>query len=288
MSAVPRDQAIRGVSVRGTLPWHPSTASPTVTGAIIARNEAAHLGSCLDSLAWTDAQLVLLDSRTSDDSAAIARQRQATVIVREFTTFPAQRNAALELVQSRWPTDWLLFVDADERATPALAAEVRQATRNPSPDSPVGYWIPRRNFIWGGWIRHGGWSPDHQLRLLKVGEAHYDRDVHEVVVLTGNAGYLSEPLLHYNYDLLSQFLSKQRHDAGLDARRLAREGQKAKPQNFVLQPLRELRRRLLELEGYRDGWRGIALALLLAWYNGITYCDLARLGGVTVAWPHRR
>jgi glycosyltransferase involved in cell wall biosynthesis len=287
LSTSPGDQPVRDRPFRTTSSV-PSSSLPTVTGAIIARDAAGHLASCLDSLAWTDAQLVLLDSRTRDGSAAIARERAATVVVREFTTFPAQRNAAIELVQSNRPTDWLLFVDADERATPALAAEVRAVIGYSVPVGPVGYWIPRRNFIWGGWIRHGGWSPDHQLRLLKVGTARYDRDVHEVVVLKGNAGYLREPLLHYNYDSLSQFTSKQRQYALLDARRLAREGQKTKPQNFVLQPVRELRRRLLELEGWRDGWRGIVLAILLAWYTGMTYCELARFGGLAIARSPRR
>jgi hypothetical protein len=255
-------------------------SGPAVVGAVIARSEEAHLGPCLDSLRWTDNTLVMLDDRTTDAMRSIARDRGANVLERRFTTFPVQRNAVLDAVAAANPHSWVFFVDVDERASPALADEVRALADNPDPRAPVGYWVPRRNFIWGGWIRHGGWSPDYQLRLLKTGHVRYDegRDVHELVKLDGVAGYLRECLVHYNYDRVNQFLVKQRLYARLEAQRLHRAGQRAKPQNFGLQPLREFRRRYVELEGYRDGWRGLALSLLLAWYTGVTYVDLAREG----------
>jgi len=175
-------------------------------------------------------------------------------------------------------TPWVVFVDADERATPALSREVRAAIARTDSSAPAGYWIPRRNYIWGGWIRHGGWFPDYQLRLMNVAHARYDerRDVHELVELNGTAGHLIEPLIHYNYDCLGQFVAKQRVYSTLDAERLAREGKRARPHNFVLQPYREFRRRFVELQGHRDGWRGMALASLLAWYTVVTYAKLAR------------
>ena len=249
-----------------------------IVGAVIARDEGGHLGGCLDSLRWADSTLVMLDSRTRDDSEAIALSHGATVINRAFTTFPAQRNAVLNAISARHSESWVFFVDADERATPSLAAEVRSRIATFATDAPLGYWVPRRNFIWGGWIRHGGWSPDYQLRLLRTDRARFDdtRDVHELAILDGPAGYLTEALVHYNYDRFDQFLEKQGGYAALEAQRLARAGNRARPHNFVLQPLREFRRRYVELQGYLDGWRGLVLAVLLAWYTGITYRDLAR------------
>ena len=246
--------------------------------AIIARDEEAQLPGCLASIAWADERLVVLDARTVDQSAEVARRHGASVVVRGFTTFPSQRNAVLDLLAGTSRADWVLFVDADERTPPALASEIRMVVNRSGEDAPVGYWIPRRNYIWGGWVRHGGWSPDHQLRLLKPGSARYDEgvDVHEVVKLAGAAGTLVEPFLHYNYDRLDQFLRKQRQYASLEARRLARQGIRPRPHNFVLQPYREFRRRYLELDGKRDGWRGLALCSLLAWFTAVTYADLAR------------
>lgn len=246
-----------------------------ITAAIIARDEEQHLRPCLDALSWADDRLVVLDDRTVDRSAEVGRSTGARVALGTFTTFPAQRNLALDLVN----TPWVLFVDADERTTPALAEEVRRAIDCRAAEAPVGYWIPRRNFMWGGWIRHGGWYPDHQLRLLKVARARYDerRDVHELVRLDGDAGYLDESLIHYNYDRLGQFVAKQRVYSSLDAERMAREGQRVRPHNFVLQPYREFRRRFIQLEGYRDGPRGLTLATLTGWYTAVTYAKLARI-----------
>jgi glycosyltransferase involved in cell wall biosynthesis len=249
-----------------------------LAAAVIARDEEVQLPGCLDSLAWAEVRLVLVDDRTTDRTAKVARARGALVECHRFQSFPQQRNAVLERLARLATVDWVLFVDADERATPALAAEIRQAMGRSDAAAAVGYWIPRRNFIWGDWVRHGGWSPDFQLRLLRIDRCRYDegRDVHEVVKVDGPTGRLTEALIHYNYDRLDQFLAKQRQYASLEARRLSRLGIGTRPHNFVLQPLREFRRRYVELEGYRDGWRGLALASLLAWYTIVTYGHLAR------------
>jgi glycosyltransferase involved in cell wall biosynthesis len=248
-----------------------------IVGVVIARNEEHQLAHCLDSLGWTDANLVVLDNRTTDRSAIVAREHGADVVERRFVTFPCQRNAALEAVATAYPDSWVFFVDHDERATPALAAEIKQVVARGGPGSPVGYWVPRRNMIWGGWIRYGGWSPDYQLRLLKTGKVYFDenRDVHELAVLNGTAGHLCERLVHFNYDRLAQFLAKQELYSTLEAQRLRREGWTARPQNFVLQPWREFHRRYVELKGYKDGWRGLILSVLLAWYAAVTYAKLA-------------
>jgi glycosyltransferase involved in cell wall biosynthesis len=247
-----------------------------IVGAIVARDPGRHLRYCLDSLAWTDAQLVVLDSRTTDDSATVATDRGAQVVIRDFSTFPRQRNAALETIRDRGLGDWVMFLDHDERATSQLAIEARAVTNADGPTAPVGYWIPRRDFIWGRWIRHGGWWPDHQLRLLRVDRCHYDvkRDVHELVEMDGPSGQLVETMLHYNYDTLEQFLEKQRHYSRLEAQRLRRLNRGPRPWSPLLQSCREFHRRFVKLEGYRDGWRGFVLATLLGWYTARTYSDV--------------
>ncbi len=236
---------------------------PELVAVILTRDEARHIEACIASLVdWVDA-VVVWDSGSRDETCTLARQAGALVIQRPFDNYAAQRQAALDTVAARW----ILFVDADERATPELAQEVRAQVRTGRAD---GYWIPRRNFIVGREMRAGGFYPDYQLRLLKRGAARYvaEREVHEVVALQGEAGYLRSPLIHHNYQDWGQFHRKQRFYARYEARILAARGIRPRPHNFVLQPLREFRRRFLSLGGWRDGRHGLWLALLLAWYYG--------------------
>jgi hypothetical protein len=130
--------------------------------------------------------------------------------------------------------------------------------------------VPRWNFIVGKRVRHGGFYPDYQLRLMRIDRARYDLDrpVHEVVLLDGPSGNLQHPLIHYNYDTWAQFHAKQRRYAAYEAQILAERGIRPRPHNFILQPLREFRRRYLTLQGYRDGLHGLKLCLLLAYYYG--------------------
>ncbi|MBW7885486.1 MAG: glycosyltransferase family 2 protein, partial [Caldilineaceae bacterium] len=133
-----------------------------------------------------------------------------------------------------------------------------------------GYWVPRRNIIVQHEMRGGGFYPDYQLRLMRRARARYDleREVHEIVAIDGPEGYLAQPLIHYNYLTWQQFHDKQQVYARYEARILAARGIRPRPHNFVLQPLRELYRRYITLQGWKDGWMGLKMALLLAWYYG--------------------
>ncbi|MEP7286573.1 MAG: glycosyltransferase family 2 protein [Chloroflexota bacterium] len=243
---------------------------PTLTAIILTYNEAANIAACIDSLRWTDAILVF-DSFSTDDTVQIATAAGARVVQRHFENYTTQRNAALDAVES----EWVLFVDADERSTPEQAAEIRSRLAN---SSYQGYWIPRHNYIFGKLTRHTGWFPDYQMRLLCRAKASYDttRDVHELVVLDGEAGYLTTPLIHYNYRDLAQFIGKQERYTDYAARDLFRQGVRVKPQNYLLQPLRHFRWRYITLEGYRDGLHGFKLSVLMSWYEFQKYVRLRR------------
>lgn len=245
----------------------------TLTAVVLARNEAATIERCLAGLTWADELLVVVDAATTDDTAARAAARGARIVTRPLLSFADQRNAALEQARG----DWVFFVDADEVVPPDLAAEVQAAIA--APGDIAGYWIPRRNFICGRWVRHAGWYPDEQLRLLRRGRARYDerRLVHEVVLLDGPAGHLSEPLVHFNYTSLAQFRRKQARYAELEARALYLQGVRPRLHSLLLQPWREFRRRYITLAGYREGWLGFQLSALLAWATFRTYWRLRQL-----------
>ncbi|NWF70404.1 MAG: glycosyltransferase family 2 protein [Chloroflexi bacterium] len=243
----------------------------TLTAIILTRNESAHIQECIASVAFADSVLVF-DSFSSDDTVERARHAGAQVVQRAFDHYANQRNAALENVRA----DWALFVDADERITPELAAEIQQAVQQPH---YAGWEIPRHNYIFGKLTLWAGWYPDYQLRLLRVGQARYDplREVHEVVLLDGAKGTLKNPLLHYNYRDLPHFIDKQRRYSAYEASILYQAGVRPKLRNYVLQPLRQFKWRYLDLQGYRDGWHGLRLSTLMAWYEFKKYLRLRQL-----------
>lgn len=234
-----------------------------LVAVILTRNEEQHIAACVAAVRdWVDA-VVVWDSCSTDGTTAAALAAGALVVARPFDNFAAQRQAALDATAA----EWVLFVDADERVTPALGAEVRVAISSNTID---GFWIPRKNIIVGHELQGGGFFPDYQLRLLRRRAAHYvpERAVHEIVALAGVDGYLTAPLIHHNYATWVQFHDKQRVYAAYEAHILAARGIQPRPHNFVLQPLREFRRRFVTLGGWRDGLAGLRLALLLAWYYG--------------------
>ena len=244
-----------------------------VSAVVIARDEADFIEGCLGSVAWADERLVVLDSATTDRTAEIATAAGARVVERPRRSFQAQRNVALGLATS----EWVLFVDGDERVPPSLANEIR--ARLAGVGDVVGFWIPRRNVIAGVWVKQAGWWPDRQLRLLRRDSARYDEAgvVHEVAELDGPSDVLSEPLLHLNYESFEEFRGKQAHYALLQARTLWDRGVRARPRNLVLQPLREFRRRTFELGGIRHGALGVRLGLEMALATFTTYRQLLAL-----------
>ena len=244
---------------------------PRLTAIILTYNETNNIVACIESVGFADAVLVL-DGFSRDDTTAKARALGAEVIQHQFTGYAGQRNAALDAVKGS--ADWVLFVDADERVTAELAQEVRESIAS---TDYVAYRIPRYNYIFGKLTRATGWYPDYQTRLLKVGATHYEREVHEIVVVDGAEGTLKEHLIHYNYANVTQFLEKQRKYAAIDAQILRDQGIRPRPQNYILQPWRQFWRRFVTLKGYRDGRHGLRLSALMAWYEFRKYKVLGQL-----------
>lgn len=252
--------------------------SEMLTAVILTRNEAQHIADCIASVGFADA-VIVFDSGSTDDTVEIAGRGGAHVLHRAFDDYAGQRNAALDAVGQ----GWVLFVDADERVTPELAAEVRRVVAQ---GAAAGYRIPRHNYIFGKLTRGAGWYPDYQTRLLKVGSARYDpaKKVHEVVLLDGPEGTLEHPIIHYNYDHPAQFHEKQRRYVAYDARILYEQGVRPKPYTPFTQAVRHFRWRYLTLGGWRDAWHGLRLSALMAWYEYRKYRllqGLWRQGGGT-------
>lgn len=233
---------------------------------ILTLDESRNIRDCLDSVRMFADDLLVFDSGSGDGTAESARTGGARVVERQFDTYPKQRNAALDAALY----DWVFFIDADERANEKVGEEIRRAIvqSEAGPNGAVLFWIPRRNFIFGKWIKHTGWSPDYQPRLLFKPSARFDpeRPVHELVLAKGPEDFLKEPLIHYNYESFKQFRAKQESYSRYEADALYRQGLRPRPRSWMGAPLREFYRRFITLQGYKDGFHGLVLSLLMGFY----------------------
>jgi hypothetical protein len=212
---------------------------------------------------------VLFDPAGNERTLSVARSVAGRVEKSTFVNFSAQRNRALEFANTRW----VFFIDPDERMTPELAAEIALAITS---DEFSAYRVPRRNWLFGREVTHTGWYPDYQVRLLDRTRCTYDelREVHEVPTVNGNVGDLSSPLIHINYRTWGHFIRKQLAYADIHARALYNEGRRTRVRSLIGQPVRELKRRLIVYQGYRDGVQGILLSLAMAAYSFLIYVKL--------------
>lgn len=250
-------------------PATPDRTHPELVAVILTLNESEHVAGCVRSLDWAD-RVIVFDSYSEDETVALAKAAGAEVLQSQFENYAQQRNAALKAIAA----DWVFFVDADERGTPALAEEVRTVI---SERPETGWYVPRHNYIFGHLTKGAGWYPDHQLRLFKHGQVHYERPVHETAVVDGAIGYLQEALIHYNYRDKGQFQAKQKAYTDYDASILRQQNVRPRPHNYVLQPWRQFWWRYVTLHGYQDGWHGLKLSLFMAYYEWVKYCKLAAL-----------
>jgi glycosyltransferase involved in cell wall biosynthesis len=183
---------------------------------ILTHDEEQDLPGCLDSVAWCD-DIQVLDSESTDRTTEIARQRGATVTTRRFDTYAAQRNASMQL-PFRHP--WVLVLDADERPTAELSAEMQQAVPV-APENVSGFRIRRRDFLWGTWLKHAQMTP-YYVRLLRVGHVHYTRDVNEIVAVNGDILELHSPLDHFAFSKgISHWITKHNVYSSKEAELLA-------------------------------------------------------------------
>jgi glycosyltransferase involved in cell wall biosynthesis len=202
-----------------------SLAKLPVSVVIPARNEEANLPACLQSVARAD-EVFVVDSQSGDRSAEIAERYGANVVQFHFNgRYPKKKNWSLENLPFR--NEWVLIVDCDERITPELWDEIAIALQNPEFQ---GYYINRKVFFLGKWIRFGGKYPDWNLRLFKQALGRYenlgtegmrntgDNEVHEHVVLKGNVGYLKNDMLHIDFKDVYHWLERHNRYSNWEAR----------------------------------------------------------------------
>ena len=222
---------------------------------IITKSEAENIRACLESVKWAD-KIIVVDSGSSDATVEICRELGAKVHVHDWPGFGMQKNRALSYATN----EWVFSLDADERVTPELQAQLIKAMEDGRND---GFYVPRLSQFCGKYIRHSGWYPDYVLRLFRRTRGRFSDDmVHERVILEGTAGRLSSPLLHYSYLNEADVHRKTEQYARAGAMQMLKNGKTA---TIADAPLRAgwafIRTYFLRL-GFLDGIAGFNIALM--------------------------
>ncbi|MBC7756413.1 MAG: glycosyltransferase family 2 protein [Bdellovibrio sp.] len=250
---------------------------------ILTKNEQQDLPDCLASVMWSN-DIHLLDSESTDDTTKLAQALGVKVTVRAFDGYASQRNAGLKLPYKH---DWVLILDADERITPELAVEM-QAFVATAPLNVAGARMRRRDIWWGRWLKHAQISPFY-VRLVRVGRAHYEREINEVLVVDGDIVDLTQPFDHYPFSKgLDHWISKHNTYSRMEAEVIAKGAlikpswriglfghdfserrihQKAIFYSLPARPFIKFIYMLIARRAFLDGWPGIRYAILQAIYE---------------------
>ena len=246
--------------------------------ALITFNEEANLPRTLESVMPLvrdgDGEIIIVDSGSTDRTVEIAQSCGAKVFVEPWKGFAAQKNSAMEKASG----DWVLQLDADEVLEPELADEISLSTQS---SSVVGFWIPRKNFFLGRWIRHGGFYPDPKLRLIRRGAGKFEEyGAHPTIKVTGPTGRLKYALIHNAYPTLRGYIDHMNSYSSSGAEVAVAKGHRSFSLiNIVVRPKLTFLYNYIFRLGFLDGREGFLLHFYHAIYVSWKYAkawELAR------------
>lgn len=255
--------------------------SEQLTVLIPCRNERKNIRACIASVQGLADEILVADSLSNDDTLDVVRSiGGCRVVEREFVGYADFKNWAIP--QAAHP--WVLIVDADERVTPQLAAEIRAILASPPADLD-GYWIGRENYFLGHRIRHCGWNTDAVFRLIRRDRCRYRQvRVHEEIdVDPRSAGRTKANLTHYTYWTFDQFFAKHVKYTKLGAEDAWDRGRRTGFYNLAFRPLLRFVQLYFLRLGFLDGLAGLQVCMLTAFFN--TFVKQARLWEMQHALP---
>ncbi len=240
---------------------------------IITKNEEENIGDCLESVKWVD-EIIVVDDMSRDRTVETCKGYTEKVFLNDSQgSFHKNKNLGIEKATG----DWILSLDADERLSPESAKEIKAAINNPE---KIGYYLPRKNYFLGKWIRGCGWWPDRIIRLFKKGVTKWPLNIHDTPKIEerNKVGYLRKPLIHYTYRSLNQYFEKFNRYTLRLAQEEYEKGIRINKRNFFIyfgvKPSFWFLRKYLLWKGFRDGFRGFFISLSSALTIFTTYAKL--------------
>lgn len=247
------------------------SSQPSITAVVIARDEEAMIVNCLETLRWCD-QVLVINNGSSDRTEQLAEQWGAKVVSFTSHNFARLRDEALKYLK----TDWIFYVDSDERVSPQLSQEIRV---NLETETASVFTLDRKNICYGYELQHGGFGQDQVTRVFKKDALEgWQGEIHESPIFSGQVKHLTTPLLHLTHRSTQQNLYKSAEWTIKEAELIAGAG--AKPVTFwtlVRKGVMEFVRRAIFKKGYQDGLPGLVEALVQGMNRMMVYIQVWEL-----------
>ena len=248
----------------------------TLSIAIAVYNEEANLDACLASVAAIADEIVVVDGGSTDSTRAIAKKHTNKIIQTDNPPiFHINKQKAIAACTG----DWILQLDADEVIPEDLLAEIVKTINNKQETN--GYYIPRKNYFWGRWMRRGGQYPDYVIRLVRRGKARFPaKTVHEQIEVEGGVGHLVHPMLHYSYKTRGDYWKKADTYTSLTAMELVNRKENQLYlfiQYYLIKPVMTFVSLYIRHKGFMDGLTGFEFALYSALHFPIAYHKYLKL-----------
>lgn len=230
-----------------------------ISAVVNTRNEAENIFDCLKNLKFCD-EIVVVDMESTDNTKEIAKEFTDRIYDHKAVGYvePA-RNFAINKAVG----EWILIIDADERAPKTLGAKLIEIADKNEVDFVR---IPRKNLVFGQWLQHSRWWPDYNIRFFKKGSVEWQDEIHSVPVTYGTGINLADDpgmaLEHHHYDSVDEYFTRALRYSGQQAKELIDSGYKFDPADLVTKPIGEFLSRFFAGEGYKDGLHGLVMALL--------------------------
>jgi len=237
------------------------------SAVIVTKDEESNIQDAIESIK-DFSEIIVIDSFSSDRTVDICKKYTEKVFQEEWQGYSKQKQKGI----NRASMPWVLILDADERLTSELRTEISLSLEN---KNHSGFYIPRKNFFLGRWIRHGGWWPDYTLRLFRKDRSFMEeREVHEKVVVRGSTGYLKNPMEHHTSKSLSDFIKKLENYSTLSAREMGQKDFMPGIFSLILRPLFTFFKMFFLRKGFLDGKYGLILSLLYSYYTFSKYTKI--------------
>jgi len=233
-----------------------------ISVVILAKNEEKNIKECLQSISWCD-EIIVIDDNSTDKTAEIAKKLGAKVFTHSLDNdFSEQRNFGLEKAKG----EWVLFVDADERISPALWYEIMAITNDPS-NQFAGFYIKRKDIMWGRQLDYGETGNIKLLRLAKKDAGKWTGRVHETWSIKGKTFTLKNPITHYPHQTIKEFLQEINFYTTLRAEELFKKKTKVYWWSVILYPKAKFIVNYLIKGGILDGLEGLVVATLMSFHS---------------------